>query len=99
MKIKRFSFCTKRKGGRSTKWNCDVNLIAVKIETAAGGYEDALFQAKIYLLPDSSLAEPGIKKLLLEKSQSCSEVISHLHVSFFPRVVGLYGNVCHFEVL
>lgn len=95
-KLRDLAFAQKGKGGRSTKWNCDVNLIAVKIETAAGGYEDALFQAKIHLLPDSSLAEPGIKKLLLERSQSCSEVISHLHASFFPSCDGFIWKCVSF---
>lgn len=36
-KLRDLAFAQKgRGGGRSTKWNCDVNLIAVKIETAAG---------------------------------------------------------------
>ncbi len=80
--VKTFIFCKYKK---NTEHNCGLNLMAVNLIYVVGRCADALFQAQIYLLPDSSptsLAKLGIMALQLERNQSCSEILCHPIFSF-----------------
>lgn len=82
VKTKTFILCRNK---RSTEHNCSVNLMAVNLIYVVGRCAEALFQAQIHLLPDSSptsLAKPGIMALQLERNQSCSEILCHPIFSF-----------------
>lgn len=65
------------KNKRSTELKRDVNLMAVKTENVVEGCADELFPGSDAPSPrqlQTSLANPGIKELQLERIQSCSEI-------------------------